>query len=222
MTDDASRDPTRNVLNIVSAESRHQDAMREAQAKLGAYAIKSEAAFQNFARDSESRMQSWMRDAESKRVDQLADQREKAEGRIAAMLAKSVETTSSLVATQLLQIQSTFGERVSKLEEFRLLSTGRSSVADPQIASSLDALSKSIAETQVQFTKALASLADKQTAAMDGMAHSILTIQEAGSLGAGKIIGHREVLAWVISAVSIGGFVMAVIFHMEPVAAHLG
>src|SRR5665647_1449900 len=76
-------DPTQNVLDIIQAESKYQDGMRDAQARLDASALASQTSFQNLARDNESRLQSWMRDAETNRVDQLTAQRQSYEAQIA-------------------------------------------------------------------------------------------------------------------------------------------
>jgi hypothetical protein len=108
-------DPTKNVLDLVQAESKYQDAMR---------------------------------DAESKRIDQLAELRQTYEKRIADMLAESVRSTSTLVSNQLVQFQATFDGRVSKLEEFRWSSSGRSSIADPAMAEAIANLTATIANMQ--------------------------------------------------------------------------
>ncbi len=96
-------DPTKNVLDVVEAERQRQDSLREA----------------------ESRYQNEMRAAAVKRLDDLTAQARFYQTEIAVMLAKSVESTSSLVSTQLLQIQTILNERVSKLEQFRYESSGR-------------------------------------------------------------------------------------------------
>jgi len=207
------RDPTTNVLDIIHAESKYQDEMREAQGKLTENVINAQITFQNFARDSEGRMQTWMRDAESKRVDQLAAQRQIYEAQIANMLAAAVTEKSNLVATQLLQIQSSFGERVSKLEEFRLLSTGRSSVADPQLATSLDMINKNLASTQEQFAKTLTEMTARQTNAMAEMARSITTLQDTDNTGTGRIAGRSDVFAWMVTAIIAAAGIAAVITH---------
>src|ERR1035437_3196154 len=79
-------DPTKNVLDVIKAEGKYQDGMREAHAKIDIVTTKAMDTFQTFARESESRMQTWMRDAEAKRVDQLAEQRQTYEAQIANML----------------------------------------------------------------------------------------------------------------------------------------
>ena len=217
-------DPTKNVLDVIKAEGKYQDGMRDMHGKLDVATTSAMTAFQNYARESESKMQSWMRDAEAKRVDQLALQRQGYEGQIASMLAASVTEKSSLVANQLLQIQSSFGERVNRLEEFRLLSTGRSSVADPQIAASFDMINKNIVATQEKFSQALGEFAAKTTVTMDLMAKSILALQETTTKGTGREVGRHEMIAWIVAAV---GFMVsiatgvALFSHLAPVTGHL-
>ena len=219
-------DPSHNALNVIRAEGKYQDGMRGAQAKLDETARNANLMFSNFARDSESMLQSWMRDAETKRVDQLTAQRQAYEAQIASMLAAAVTEKSSLVANQLLQIQSSFGERVSKLEEFRLLSTGRSQVADPQIAASFDMINKNIEATQSKFSAALNEFATKTSVAMDLMSKSITALQETTTKGGGREIGRHEMIAWVVAA---AGFVVSVAtgialftHNVAPAISHLG
>lgn len=221
-TDHPVVDPTKNVLDLVKAESKYQDGMRNAlgemrtmaldsESKLQTFARESESRMQNFAREAESKMQTSMREAETNRIDQLSTLRQTYEARIADMLSESVKSTSSLVSTQLVQIQSTFDARVSKLEEFRLLSTGRSSVADPALASSLHTLGNNIDSMQTTFAKALSDLISNQTTAMNKMAASISILQESGDTGSGKQAGRREVVAWIVAS---GMFVAAIIYPL--------
>lgn len=183
-------DPTRNVTELVSAEGRHQDAMRDAQAR-----------FEAHARDADGKLQSWMRDAETKRVDQLAQQKANSDKQISDMLAESVKSTSMLVSTQLLQIQSTFDTRVAKLEEFRLLSTGRASVADPQLASSMASFNKGLIDLKDMFEKSLTAFAAKQAELMAQLTKSVVALQDAHEAGGGKAVGQQQVLGWVAAGV---------------------
>jgi hypothetical protein len=99
-------DPTQNVLQLVDAAIGRQDDLRAAEAKY----------------------QDGMRAAETYRINRESELRQRYEERIARMLQTSVESTSALVSQQLVQIQSTFNERVSKLEQFRWESGGKTSV----------------------------------------------------------------------------------------------
>ena len=183
-------DPTRNVADLVSSEGRHQDAMRDAQAR-----------FYTHAREADARLQSWMRDAETKRIDQLARQKQAADTQIANMLAESVKSTSALVSTQLVQIQSTFDTRVAKLEEFRLLSTGRASVADPQTAASMANFNQGLIDLKGMFEKSLDAFATKQSNLMAVLTKSVVALQEAGDKGGGKASGQQQALGWVAAAI---------------------
>lgn len=97
-------DPTKNVLDTVSAAVQRQDDLR----------------------DAEARYQNAMREAESRRLEQrMADDRYYGE-RIAGMLAKSVENTSALLSKQVEQTQAGLNVRVTELEKNRYESSGKS------------------------------------------------------------------------------------------------
>jgi hypothetical protein len=103
-------DPTKNVLDLVKAESKYQDAMRDSSEK-----------FQNAIRDAENRrLQAENRrleelhnaenkrlrdlaEAETRRVDGLDEQRVRYETRIAEDLRVNVKTTSDQLAGQLIK-----------------------------------------------------------------------------------------------------------------------
>ena len=160
-------DPSFNVLGLVAAESKYHDGMRTALGDLQSFSLAAESRLQTFARESESKLQTWMRDAESKRLDQLSAQKQASDTQIANILAESVKDKSNLVSTQLVQIQSTFDARVSKLEEFRLVSQGRSSVADPALAATLEGLGRNIMNMQNSFSKTMNDFSDKNSTIMD-------------------------------------------------------
>src|SRR6202040_2831943 len=69
-------DPTKNVLDLVRAESLRQDGLRDATKELHGFALASLEKFQNFAREQESKLQTWQRSSESTRIDQLAQLRQ--------------------------------------------------------------------------------------------------------------------------------------------------
>ena len=198
-----NNDPSFNVLGVLAAESKYQDRMRDAFNKFQEFSTSTESKFQNYARESESKMQTWMRDAETRRLDERSHLQQVYEARIADMLSESVKSTSSLVSTQLVQIQSTFDARVSKLEEFRLLSTGRSSVADPALAATLEALGRNITSMQSSFSKTMNDFADKNSVIMEKMSASIISLQEAHREGAGKSTGRGEVIAWIVAGIML-------------------
>jgi hypothetical protein len=120
-------DPTRNVLDLVKAgreaDQRFETGMRNGMEKLMLFRHKSTHRLKQL----ENRLQDQMRAAESQRLDQLAALRDRYEARIADMLSSATETNSPLVSAQLVQIQSTFNERLRELEQFRYESSGKSS-----------------------------------------------------------------------------------------------
>lgn len=210
-TERAVVDPTRNVLDLVKAESKYQDGMRNALGEMRTFALDAESKMQTFALASESKMQNWMRDAESKRLDQLASQRDRYEDRISLILSEATKDKSLLVSGQLVQIQATFDARVSKLEEFRLLSTGRSSVADPALASSLGTLATGLQDVQAAFTATMREHTAEEMKYMRGMSAGITALQDTGKIGSGRETGRREVVAWIVAA---GMFVAALVYPM--------
>src|ERR1035437_3565621 len=148
-------DPTKNVEDLVKArdlaqaelrnsDARFLDAQLSAMDKLHNFAREADSKLQNFAREAESKLQMSLVNSETRRIDQLAENRQEFQNTIRDMLAESVRTTSTLVSTQLVQIQATFDTRVSKLEAFQWQSAGRSSVADPALASALAEMATSI------------------------------------------------------------------------------
>src|ERR1700676_322607 len=99
-------DPTKNVLDLVRAESKYQDAMREASMREINSAIGFIRDQIRLMSDGADRFQSAQREAETNRIDQLAQTRQEFQNTIRDMLAESVRTTSTLVGNQLIQIQA--------------------------------------------------------------------------------------------------------------------
>lgn len=151
-------DPTENVLALVDVEKQHAQELRESDKE--SVDIKIGALKDQIKLLSESivQYQNGQRDAETRRIDQLAQTRQEFQNTIRDMLAESVRTTSTLVSTQLVQIQATFDTRVSKLEAAAFTQAGRSSVADPQIAASLAALGDGITAMQKTFAAGIGDL----------------------------------------------------------------
>ena len=145
-------DPTKNVLDLVKAESRYQDGMREMNAKL---------------RDAEARRLEDLARAETRRVDGLDEQRTRYEERIANDLKVNVKTTSDQLAGQLIKetgalsnqittlatsltnqqalATTSLSTRIADLERFRWETGGKSAVADPALSAALSDMAKSIA-----------------------------------------------------------------------------
>lgn len=158
-------DPTKNVGDLVEAEAKKRDELRASDKELVAAKIDGIKDNVKILSEHIIQFQNAMRDAETRRIDQLAQNRQEFQNTIRDMLAESVRTTSTLVSTQLVQIQATFDTRVSKLEAFQFTQAGRSSVADPALASSLEALSSGISAMQKGFAAAISDLreAGKET-----------------------------------------------------------
>src|ERR1700691_2622827 len=97
-------DPTKNVLDLVKAESSHRDALREADNKF---------------RDA-------MRGAESDRLDQLAAQKLMFDLEMAKVLRANLDAASTLLATQLKEVKMDLSDRTAKLEQFRYETSGQS------------------------------------------------------------------------------------------------
>jgi len=205
-------DPTKNVLDLVYAESKYQDSMRGAEARISAQANASLLLFTNFAREAESKILTLARESESKRLDQLSALREVYEKRIADMLSESVRSTSTLVSTQLLQIQSTFDARINKLEEFRLTTQGKSSVAEPQTAHAIEVLAHGMQEMQAAFTRTIAEMSAKQASVADRMAGNISMLGASQSGTIDKDAGRRELVTWIVGGIlllaTLSGVVM--------------
>jgi hypothetical protein len=148
-------DPTKNVEDLVKAgearqaelrasDQRYLDSQLANLEKQQNFAREANTRLNNFARESGEKLEAALRAAETTRVNELAATRKEYEDTIRDMLAKSVETTSTLVSNQLLQIQATFDKRVSTLEAFQFTQAGRSSVADPALSAALAEMAASI------------------------------------------------------------------------------
>lgn len=93
-------DPTKNVLDLVQAESK----------------------FQNSARDYEAKL----RDVEMRRLKELAEQKERYDIETAKTLGASLAASTLLLATQLKETKSDLSDRVAKIERFQYETSGRS------------------------------------------------------------------------------------------------
>jgi len=177
-------DPTKNVLDLVKAESKYQDAMR----------------------DAHERLTSRLADAESRRINDLAALRLAYDARIAEDLRIGVKTTSEQLAAQLVKettslsnligalrteftgqiavlsasfngqvmaLTNALTPRLADLERFRWESGGKTSVSDPATS---DAIAR--------MTTAVHSLtmANKET---EGKDRGIHTVWAAITVGAG-------------------------------------
>lgn len=96
-------DPTKNVEDLVKALEVTLDKLRQADTKY----------------------QDAMRDAETRRVNELAALRVQYDSIIEGMRSTALNTTSQLLATALKETKSDLSERMSKQEQFRWESGGK-------------------------------------------------------------------------------------------------
>ena len=148
-------DPTKNVLSLVAAQAKFDEAMRTHERTHRDVIIRSLEQFQTTALIAEAKRQDGLRDAETRRVNDLAQMKKEYDKQIGESQTVQLKTTSDLVSTQLDKVTSTLAnqireaattqynlmttqsERIAKLEQFRYELGGRSSVADPAIAAAL-------------------------------------------------------------------------------------
>lgn len=107
-------DPTKNVLDLVDAESRHRDSLREADNK-----------YHDAMRSWHEKFQSSAREADTRRIDDLASIRVQYETIIENMRSAHTLTSSTLLATQLKEVKVDLSDRTAKLEQFRWESGGK-------------------------------------------------------------------------------------------------
>jgi hypothetical protein len=193
-------DPTKNVLDLVRAESKYQDAMRDALNDYQNGMRESQKEFQNFARDTQATFQNQMRDAETRRLDELATTSRIFQDTIRNMLAESVRTTSDLVSNQLVQIQATFNERVSKLEAGAFMAAGKSSVADPALADAMTRITNGIAALGASTTETLMKMQTSNAEAWQKLSANIATVGTKELQTKSERMGQGQVIAWIIGA----------------------
>lgn len=226
-------DPTKNVLDLVRAESKYQDSMREALERYqdgmrdalkeqNSSARLADQRISDFARDAEARLTKTMLDAETRRIDQLAQNRQEFQNTIRDMLAESVRTTSTLVSTQLVQIQATFDTRVSKLEAFQFTLAGRSSVADPQIENAIARTQNSINSLATTTSETMAKMARDQSEANSKLTAALAKVGESETMTKGSRMGRGEVFGWLMGAVVAGGAAATLIGFLVRALGHSG
>jgi hypothetical protein len=217
-------DPTKNVLDLVRAESKYQDAMRESLAVLIDEKVTSTREMTKLVSDHVISYQNAQRDAETRRIDQLAETRQEFQNTIRDMLAESVRTTSTLVSTQLVQIQATFDTRVSKLEAGAFTAAGRSSVQDPQTADALSRMASAIASLSTTTTEAMNKTA---TATSDAIAKLTMTLAgmqatESGVGGQrkGMVDTNARLLAVIMAVATVASVFIAGIAVVMAMRGH--
>jgi DNA anti-recombination protein RmuC len=185
-------DPTKNVLDLVRAESKYQDAMRSATEKHLEGMMSGIKERFNILTTGLETFQNAQRVGETNRIDQLAETRQEFQNTIRDMLAESVRTTSTLVSTQLIQIQATFDTRVTKLEVYQFTQAGKSSVSDPQMSDTLTRVTRDLAELKIAQDSALRRISD-----------SFAAIQSGESMTMGTTKGKQESSTRLIAIVAI-------------------
>jgi hypothetical protein len=203
-------DPTKNVEDLVragevtnkalrAADNRFIDAQFDAVERFHNFAREAETRFQNFARDAEAKHTMSRVDAETRRIDQLAQTRQEFQNTIRDMLAESVRTTSTLVSTQLVQIQATFDTRVSKLEAGAFTQAGKSSVADPQLADFMRAMSQNITNLANTTSEMVAKMTAQQADATAKLTLQIAALGAKEQGGDARRMGQGQVIAWIVA-----------------------
>lgn len=99
-------DPTKNVLDLVAAQEKLRDSLR----------------------DADNRFQAALRDAETRRVNELATQKQQFDLELSKLLREGAEKQATLLATQLKEVKTDLSDRVARLEQFRWESGGRGDV----------------------------------------------------------------------------------------------
>lgn len=230
-------DPTKNVESLVAAgektasllrfaDNRFLDAQLVAQEKLQNFAREAATSLQTFAREAEAKLAKALLDAETRRIDQLAETRQEFQNTIRDMLAESVRTTSTLVSTQLVQIQATFDTRVSKLEAAAFTQAGQRSVSDPQVSDAITRMSLGLANLKTNTDEAMARVAQQNIDAMNKMTAMIGALRE-GDVGItstrkGMEQTNARLLAVVMACAAVASPILAVIIAMtvmRPAAA---
>jgi hypothetical protein len=206
-------DPTKNVEDLVRALEAKTAQLRDADNRFNDAQLAATEKFQDFARGAESKLQTAQRDSETRRIDQLAEAAQKSATVIANMLAESVRTTSDLVSSQLVQIQATFNERVSKLEAFQFTQAGRSSVSDPATSDALRQMAASISSLSSITTETMNKSALSTAESIAKLTVTLSTMQ----VGDGRISGQK--MGAEASNARLLSVVMAVAAVASPVIA---
>lgn len=207
-------DPTKNVEDLVRAEAKKHEELRVADQRyvdgqfrsaetLQNLANNTETKFQNFAREASDRLNKALLDAETRRIDQLAQTRQQFQDTIRDMLAESVRTTSTLVSTQLVQIQATFDTRVSKLEAYQFTQAGKSSVADPAQADAMTRIYTGISSLAGTTNETMTKIAASNAEAVSKLTLQIAGLNKTEFTGEGRRMGQGQVIAWIVAGLML-------------------
>lgn len=182
-------DPTKNVLDLVNAEAQTRDKLRVGDKELVDTKIDALKDMFKLLSDHVTQFQNAMRDSETRRIDQLAQTRQEFQNTIRDMLAESVRTTSTLVSTQLVQIQATFDTRVSKLEAGAFTQAGKEQRPDPALADAMQRVATTVNAVQTA-----------NDAAMAKVLSSISALNTTDEKSASRGMGQGQVIGWIVGA----------------------
>jgi hypothetical protein len=112
-------DPTKNVLDALHTEARHRDDLRAADLR-----------YNDAMREWGQKHQDALRAAEQRRIDGLAELRVQYDVIIEEIRRTQLDSTSTLLATQLREVKLDLSDRTSKLEQFRWESGGTTTGRD--------------------------------------------------------------------------------------------
>jgi hypothetical protein len=217
-------DPTKNVGDLVRALEVSQKSALDWLEKLTNEKIDGLKELVKVISDNVVAFQNAQRDAETRRIDELAETRQEFQNTIRDMLAESVRTTSTLVSTQLVQIQATFDTRVSKLEAGAFTAAGRSSVQDPQTADALSRMASAIASLSTTTTEAMNKTS---TATSDAIAKLTVTLsgmreseRDVGGQRKGMTDTNARLLAVIMVVATVASVFIAGIAVMVAMRGH--
>jgi len=184
-------DPTKNVLDLVRAESKYQDAMRDAGNDLAEK----------------------LRLAEKERINDLAALRHSYDTRIAENLRVEVKTTSEQLAAQLVKETGSLSQQIGALTtSFTNQITTLTASFTNQIGALTNALTPRIADLErfrweqggkTSVTDPAVSLAISE------LSKAIIELKSAGSQTTGRTTGHSEVFAWIVAGVTVLAAIVA-------------
>lgn len=202
-------DPTQNVLYVVRAESRRQDDARDALKELMTTTVSAIKDSIKMLSDGIVSYQNAQRESETRRIDQLAQTRQEFQNTIRDMLAESVRTTSTLVSTQLVQIQATFDTRVSKLEAGAFTQAGKEQRPDPALADAMGQMANSLRGVQASNAEA-----------MSKVAASITALQTTGEKTESRGMGQGQVIGWIVGAAMLIAAIVSPIVAIIALRPH--
>ncbi len=177
-------DPTKNVLDLVKAEGKYTDAMREMEAKLSLQRT----------------------EAETRRVNDLAALRHSYDTRIAENLRVEVKTTSEQLAAQLVKETGSLSQQISALTtSFSNQITTLTSSFTNQISALTNALTPRIADLErfrwEQGGKT--SVSDPATSeALTKMAKAIEGLTTSKDLTSGHTKGVADSWGWIVAGIA--------------------